>query len=408
MHSSYALSSDDFAVERGGKPVKRLADLWPGGYQPGDRLGVVLAQPMDAVGLLEPDLRHDHAVLRPAARARTAPATSSATADTYLFGVGCEPGDFNQLDVWPLHKFVTILQPTAEAVLETVNDRRITLLAIPETGARCRGEVVLSTWNAYLAHVDASSPTRRAPAGRATRDVALVGNKVVESYVEQAIFSTPGIDAGYQARLRRLRRNLDREPSSSRSRSTGRCPSAAAARALLGVTQVLPPGHQELTRRATPTIILPVEVPMPPARRRRPPLLTPPPPRRSVVDAAGALGRRTRTGSCTPPFDAIQRRHGRRRSREWEGWDWISDFGDPIAEHHAVREAVGIWDESPLRSGYFVGQDALAAADRLLHQRHGRPRGRARRATARSATSRARCSATASSSAATTPSGCSS
>ena len=48
---------------------------------------------------------------------------------------------------------------------------------------------------------------------------------------------------------------------------------------------------------------------------------------------------------------------------EWEGWDWISDFGDPIAEHHAVREAVGLWDESPLRKWLFQGHDALAAAD---------------------------------------------
>ena len=37
MHSSYALSSDDFAVERGGEAVGALSDLWPGGYQPGDR-----------------------------------------------------------------------------------------------------------------------------------------------------------------------------------------------------------------------------------------------------------------------------------------------------------------------------------------------------------------------------------
>jgi len=46
-------------------------------------------------------------------------------------------------------------------------------------------------------------------------DVTLVGNKVVESYVEQAIFSTPGLDAGYQARLRRLRRNIDRDEKQS-------------------------------------------------------------------------------------------------------------------------------------------------------------------------------------------------
>ena len=113
-------------------------------------------------------------------------------ADTYLIGVGCEPGDFNQLDVWPMHKFVGVLQPTAEAVLETINDRRITLLVLPEVGLRCRGEVVLSTWNALLAQVRCvvtySPRTGRARGG----DVGLLGNKIVESYVEQAIFSTPG------------------------------------------------------------------------------------------------------------------------------------------------------------------------------------------------------------------------
>ena len=112
-------------------------------------------------------------------------------ADTYLIGVGCEPGDFNQLDVWPMHKFVGVLQPTAEAVLETINDRRITLLVLPESGLRCRGEVVLSTWNALLAQVRCvvtySPRTGRARGG----DVGLLGNKIVESYVEQAIFSTP-------------------------------------------------------------------------------------------------------------------------------------------------------------------------------------------------------------------------
>jgi aminomethyltransferase len=65
------------------------------------------------------------------------------------------------------------------------------------------------------------------------------------------------------------------------------------------------------------------------------------------------------------PFDAIQRRYGGRFA-EWEGWDWISDFGDPLAEHHAVREAVGVWDESPLRKWAFRGPDALAAADFLF------------------------------------------
>ena len=61
-------------------------------------------------------------------------------------------------------------------------------------------------------------------------------------------------------------------------------------------------------------------------------------------------------------FDAIQRRMGGQFA-EWEGWDWISDFGDAVAEHHAVRETVGLWDESPLQKWLFRGPDALAAAD---------------------------------------------
>jgi hypothetical protein len=260
MHSSYALDVSDFSVERDGK-AQPLSELWPGGYQPGDRLGVVVAQPMDPVGCSNLicatiTLFYDHM------RKTLGTGNFFRYCDTYLFGVGCEAGDFNQLDIWPLHKWVTILNPTTEALLEAINDRKVNLLAIPESGARCRGEVVLSTWNAYLAHV--KSVVTYSPRTGVARDadVSLVGNKIVESYVEQAIFSTPGLDAGYQARLRRLRRNIDREEKVP-VESYRTLPNPAAARALLGVTQVLPPGHQELTRRATPTTIMPVEVPMP-------------------------------------------------------------------------------------------------------------------------------------------------
>ena len=73
-------------------------------------------------------------------------------------------------------------------------------------------------------------------------------------------------------------------------------------------------------------------------------------------NAAGAEGLRLTA------FDAIQRRQGGTFA-EWEGWDWISDFGDPLAEHHAVRDAVGVWDESPLQKWIFRGPDALKAVD---------------------------------------------
>jgi aminomethyltransferase len=360
MHSSYALASEDFSVERNGAS-EPLSALWPNGWQPDDRLGVLLANPMDAVGCSNLicgtiTLFYDHL------RATRGTGNFFRYSDVYLFGVGCEPGDFNQLDVWPLHKFISILQPTAEAVIEAVNDRRITLLAVPETGARCSGEVVLSTWNTFLDQVRCvmlySSRTGRARDG----DVTLVGNRVVESYVEQAIFSTPGLDAGYQARLRRLRRNIDRDEKQS-VETYRTIAGPAQLRGLVGVTQVLPPGHQELTRRAAPTVIMPVEVPMPPIEAMAAPLdlgagatlevSEPPPPEPSTE------------GLLKTAFDRVERRL-RGNFAEWEGWDWISDFGDPIAEHHTVRESVGIWDESPLRKWFFKGADSLRAADRIF------------------------------------------
>jgi glycine cleavage system T protein (aminomethyltransferase) len=64
-------------------------------------------------------------------------------------------------------------------------------------------------------------------------------------------------------------------------------------------------------------------------------------------------------------FDAPQRESGC-EFMEWEGWLWPSHFGDPVAEHHAVREGVGVWDASPLRKWDFRGPDALRAADRIF------------------------------------------
>lgn len=61
-------------------------------------------------------------------------------------------------------------------------------------------------------------------------------------------------------------------------------------------------------------------------------------------------------------FDAPQRALGGDLV-EWEGWFWPNHFGDPVAEHHAVRTDVGVWDASPLRKWLFSGPDALRAAD---------------------------------------------
>jgi aminomethyltransferase len=64
-------------------------------------------------------------------------------------------------------------------------------------------------------------------------------------------------------------------------------------------------------------------------------------------------------------FDRVQRELGG-ELMDWEGWYWPNHFGDPVAEHHAVRNGVGVWDESPLRKWELRGPDALAAADRIF------------------------------------------
>ncbi|MGH3014327.1 MAG: glycine cleavage system aminomethyltransferase GcvT, partial [Gaiellaceae bacterium] len=73
----------------------------------------------------------------------------------------------------------------------------------------------------------------------------------------------------------------------------------------------------------------------------------------------------TEAGIIRTAFDAAQRKLGA-DFMDWEGWYWPNHFGDPAAEHRAVREDVGVWDESPLRKWDFSGPDALAAADRIF------------------------------------------
>jgi aminomethyltransferase len=66
------------------------------------------------------------------------------------------------------------------------------------------------------------------------------------------------------------------------------------------------------------------------------------------------------------PFDAAQRAIPGAEFAEWEGWDWIAGFGDSVAEHHAVRRACGIWDESPLQKWDVEGPGAMLAVDRFF------------------------------------------
>jgi aminomethyltransferase len=89
----------------------------------------------------------------------------------------------------------------------------------------------------------------------------------------------------------------------------------------------------------------------------------------AVSDALGwrptAKGGSVSTETIRTAFDSVQQELGA-EFMEWEGWNWTTDFGDAVGEHNAVRQAVGVWDESPLRKWDFSGPEALAAADRIF------------------------------------------
>jgi aminomethyltransferase len=65
------------------------------------------------------------------------------------------------------------------------------------------------------------------------------------------------------------------------------------------------------------------------------------------------------------PLHDLQERHGATFA-EFAGGAWADHFGAPLAEHHAVRTAVGVWDISPLRIWEIRGRGAAAAVDRVF------------------------------------------
>jgi aminomethyltransferase len=53
---------------------------------------------------------------------------------------------------------------------------------------------------------------------------------------------------------------------------------------------------------------------------------------------------------------------------EWDGWPWPSNFGNPVEEYLAVRNGVGIVENSGLRKWELRGPDALRTADAIVTQ----------------------------------------
>ena len=68
---------------------------------------------------------------------------------------------------------------------------------------------------------------------------------------------------------------------------------------------------------------------------------------------------------ASSPLQDVQARAGA-TFVTWQGAEWARDFGDPVAEHHAVRCDAGVWDMSPLCIWEVRGARALEAVGRAF------------------------------------------
>jgi len=71
------------------------------------------------------------------------------------------------------------------------------------------------------------------------------------------------------------------------------------------------------------------------------------------------------------PFDGAFRAIAGAAFEAVDGWETAADFGDPVAEHRAVREGCGVCDASPLRKWDVRGPGAALAVERFFTNEMG-------------------------------------
>jgi hypothetical protein len=130
MHTARLLSDDMFVVRIDGRPCSREEVLPDWG--PLDRMGVVVDAPFGTIGasyLLQLAITAFYD-FRPERRAKERPIYP----DIFVFHVGGRYGDHANFDVYPPRKEVFVENGPIE-VLNAINDRGITRLAVPDRRA---------------------------------------------------------------------------------------------------------------------------------------------------------------------------------------------------------------------------------------------------------------------------------
>lgn len=131
MHVATLLRTDMFSTRIGGKPAT-LDDLFPG-WTELDRFGLVIDEPLGGVGathLLQCAMMAYYDV-KPARR------TSRAVyPEIYAFHIGKSHGAHAPYDFWPARREVILRTDDHREVLDAINDRGITRLAVPDRPLR--------------------------------------------------------------------------------------------------------------------------------------------------------------------------------------------------------------------------------------------------------------------------------
>lgn len=127
MHVAHQLFVENFTAMVDGVPAA-AGDVF-GDWAPHDRFGLVVDAPFGGLGaslLLQLAIAHFYAA-DPGRRS-----DRPAYPEIYLFHVGGPHGDFSAFDFWPPRKEVLLASNQPVTLLEAINDRAITRVALPD------------------------------------------------------------------------------------------------------------------------------------------------------------------------------------------------------------------------------------------------------------------------------------
>lgn len=130
MHVAQQLKREYFECRIQTEPV--LPEQIFGGWQPHDRFGLVIDEPLGGLGA---SLLHQLAITQFYECKPERRGAGACYPEFYIIHKGGPHGDFSHFDVWPPRKELHVPDDDPRALLETINGCGITVLALPEGGS---------------------------------------------------------------------------------------------------------------------------------------------------------------------------------------------------------------------------------------------------------------------------------